>query len=150
MVVKKQKRQRTKLDLIFMVKKKDEIPDWVSDEIQNAKFKKPEKLKKSGYILEFYHEDNKIDVQLYDAVEDGRHIVTMDVPKTVKIDDLLKGQVYEFVFDQHKAPLSKKVAEFLEKEKEIDMKAIYQFDLKSLELLDVDSSGSAGNDSEED
>ena len=41
MVVKKQKRQRTKLDLIFMVKKKDEIPDWVSDEIQNAKFKKP-------------------------------------------------------------------------------------------------------------
>ena len=150
MVVKKQKRQRTKLDLIFMVKKKDEIPDWVSDEIQNAKFKKPEKLKKSGYILEFYHEDNKIDVQLYDAVEDGRHIVTMDVPKTVKIDDLLKGQVYEFVFDQHKAPLSKKVAEFLEKEKEIDMKAIYQFDLKSLELLDVDSSGSADNDSEGD
>jgi hypothetical protein len=133
-----------------MVKKKDEIPDWVSDEIQNAKFKKPEKLKKSGYILEFYHEDNKIDVQLYDAVEDGRHIVTMDVPKTVKIGDLLKGQVYEFVFDQHKAPLSKKVAEFLEKEKEIDMKAIYQFDLKSLELLDVDSSGSADNDSEED
>ena len=133
-----------------MVKKKDEIPDWVSDEIQNAKFKKPEKLKKSGYILEFYHEDNKIDVQLYDAVEDGRHIVTMDVPKTVKIDDLLKGQVYEFVFDQHKAPLSKKVAEFLEKEKEIDMKAIYQFNLKSLELLDVDSSGSADNDSEED
>ena len=133
-----------------MVKKKDEIPDWVSDEIQNAKFKKPEKLKKSGYILEFYYEDNKIDVQLYDAVEDGRHIVTMDVPKTVKIDDLLKGQVYEFVFDQHKAPLSKKVSEFLEKEKEIDMKAIYQFDLKSLELLDVGSSESADNDSEED
>jgi len=150
MVVKKQKRQRTKLDLIFMVKKKDEIPDWVSDEIQNAKFKKPEKIKKSGYILEFYYEDSKIDVQLYDAVEDGRHIVTMDVPKTVKIDGLLKGQVYEFVFDQHKAPLSKKVSEFLEKEKEIDMKAIYQFDLKSLELLDVDSSESADKDLEED
>ena len=150
MVVKKQKRQRTKLDLIFMVKKKDEIPDWVSDEIQNAKFKKSEKLKTSGYILEFYNEDNKIDVQLYDAVEDGRHIVTMDVPKTVKIDDLLKGQVYEFVFDQHKAPLSKKVSEFLEKEKEIDMKAIYQFDLKSLELLDVGSSESGDKDSEED
>ena len=150
MVVKKQKRQRTKLDLIFMVKKKDEIPDWVSDEIQNAKFKKPEKLKKSGYILEFYYEDNKIDVQLYDAVEDGRHIVTMDVPKKVKIDGLLKGQVYEFVFEQHKAPLSKKVSEFLEKEKEIDMKAIYQFDLKSLELLDVGSSESADKDSEED
>jgi len=133
-----------------MVKKKeDEIPEWVTDEIQNAKFKKPEELKKQGYILEFYYEDNKVDVQLYDAVEDGRHIVTMDVPKTVKIDDLLKGEVYEFVFDQHKAPLSKKVSEFLEKEKEIDMKAIYQFDLKSLELLDVGSNEAVDN-SEED
>lgn len=133
-----------------MVKKKkdDEIPEWVTDEIQNAKFKKPEELKKSGYILEFYYEDNKIDVQLYDAVEDGRHIVTMDVPKSVKIDDLLKGEVYEFVFDQHKAPLSKKVSEYLEKEKEIDMNAIYQFELKSLELLDVGSSEAADDDEE--
>ena len=129
-----------------MVKKKDDIPDWVSDEIQNAKFKKPEEIKKSGYILEFYYEDNKIDVQLYDAVEDGRHIVTMDVAKKIKIDDLLKGEVYEFVFDQHKAPLSKKVSEFLEKEKEIEMKAIYQFDLKSLELLDVSSNESTADD----
>ncbi len=123
-----------------MVKKKDDIPDWVTDEIQNAKFKKPQEIKKSGYILEFYYEDNKIDVQLYDAVEDGRHIVTMDVVGgEIKIDDLLKGEVYEFVFDQHKAPISKKVSEFLEKEKEIEMKAIYQFDLKSLELIDVSS-----------
>jgi len=132
-----------------MVKKKDDIPDWVSDEIQNAKFKKPEEIKKSGYILEFYYEDNKIDVQLYDAVEDGRHIVTMDVSKKIKIDDLLKGEVYEFVFDQHKAPLSKKVSEFLEKEKEIEMKAIYQFDLKSLELLDVSSNEATADDDTE-
>ncbi|KER06443.1 hypothetical protein AAA799E16_00824 [Marine Group I thaumarchaeote SCGC AAA799-E16] len=133
-----------------MVKKKkeDEIPEWVTDEIQNAKFKKPEELKKSGYILEFYYEDNKIDVQLYDAVEDGRHIVTMDVPKSIKMDDLLKGEVYEFVFDQHKAPLSKKVSEYLEKEKEIEMNAIYQFELKSLELLDV-GSNEAEDDAEE-
>ena len=132
-----------------MVKKKeDEIPEWVTDEIQNAKFKKPEEIKTSGYILEFYYEDNKVDIQLYNAVEDGRHIVTMDVAKDIKMDDLLKGEVYEFVFDQHKAPLSKKVSEFLEKEKEIEMKAIYQFDLKSLELL-VGSSESAEEDLEE-
>ena len=132
-----------------MVKKKeDEIPDWVSDEIQNAKFKKPEEMKKTGYILEFYYEDNKIDAQLYDPVEDGRHIVTMDVAKKIKLDDLVKGEVYEFVFDQHKAPLSKKVSEFLEKEKEIDMNAIYQFELKSLELLDVGGE-SVDDDAEE-
>ena len=122
-----------------MVKKQEEIPEWVTDEIQNAKFKKPVEMKKTGYILEFYYEDNKIDVQLYEVLEDGRHIVTMDVEKEIKMDDLLKGEVYEFVFDQHKAPLSKKVTEFLEKEKEIEMSAIYQFELKSLELMDVDS-----------
>jgi len=133
-----------------MVKKKeDEIPDWVSDEIQNAKFEKPEELKKTGYILEFYDADNKIDVQMYDPVEDGRHIVTMDIPKKIKTKDLEKGVGYELIFDQHKAPLSKKVSEFLEKEKEIDMNAIYQFELKSLELLDVGSSGAADDSTEE-
>jgi len=132
-----------------MVKKKDDIPDWVTDEIQNAKFKKPEELKKSGYILEFYDADNKIDVQLYDSIEDGRHIVTMDLPKKTKTKDLEKGSVYEFIFDQHKAPISKKVSEYLEKEKEIEMNAIYQFELKSLELLDVDSSKAVDDDTEE-
>ncbi len=133
-----------------MVKKKeDEIPEWVTDEIQNAKFKKPEELKKTGYILEFYYDDNKVDIQLYDGIEDGRHIVTMDVAKKIKLDDLLKGEVYEFIFDQHKAPLSKKVSEFLEKEKEIEMKAIYQFELKSLELMDAGSKEAADDDAEE-
>ena len=132
-----------------MVKKKDEIPGWVSDEIQNAKFKKPEELKRTGYILEFYEADNKIDVQLYDPVEDGRHIVTMDLSKKIKINNLEKGVVYEFTFDQHKAPLSKKVSEYLEKEKEIEMNAIYQFELKDLELLDVGSNEAENDDAEE-
>lgn len=132
-----------------MVKKKDDIPDWVTDEIQNAKFLKPEQLKRTGYILEIYEADNKIDAQLYDPVEDGRHIVTMDLPKKIKPSELEKGVVYEFTFDQHKAPLSKKVTEYLQKEKEIDMAAIYQFDLKSLELLDVGSSEPVDMDDEE-
>ena len=132
-----------------MAKKKDDIPDWVTDEIQNAKFENPEELKRSGYILEIYDSDKKIDVQLYDPVEDGRHIVTMDLPKKIKTADLEKGVVYEFAFDQYKAPLSKKVSEYLQKEKEIDMNAIYQFELKSLELLDVGSSDSADDDMDE-
>ncbi|MCV0393260.1 MAG: hypothetical protein K5790_08255 [Nitrosopumilus sp.] len=132
-----------------MVKKKDDIPDWVTDEIQNAKFQKPTEMKKTGYILELYDADNKIDTQLYDPVEDGRHIVTMDLSKKIKMKDLEKGVVYEFTFDQHKAPLSKKVSEYLEKEKEIEMNAIYQFELKSLEMLDVGSSETTDDDLEE-
>jgi hypothetical protein len=129
--------------------KEDDIPEWVTNEIQNAKFEKPEELKRTGYILEIYDSDNKIDVQLYDPVEDGRHIVTFDLSKKIKNSDLEKGVVCEFIFDQHKAPLSKKTVEYLQKEKEIDMNAIYQFELKEMELLDVGSSESKNEDLEE-
>lgn len=129
-----------------MVKKKDDIPEWVTDEIQNAKFEKPKKMKISGYVLEMYQEDNKIDTQLYDPVEDGRQIVTMDVPEKIKILELEKGIVYEFTFEQHKAPLSKKVSEFLEKEKEIEMSAIYDFKLKSIKLIDESDSSQSSED----
>ena len=122
-----------------MVKKKEDIPEWVTDEIQNAKFGKPNEEKKTGYILEIYDKDGKADAQLYEPVEDGRHIITLDLPKNIKAADLERGVVYEFTLDSLKAPLSKKVVDFLKKEKEIDMAAIYQFNLKKLELLDVGS-----------
>ena len=122
-----------------MAKKKEDIPSWVTDEIQNAKFEKPKSETKTGYLLEIYDKDGKADAQLYDSVEDGRRIVTLDLPKTIKLDELERGVVYEFTFDTLKAPLSKKVTDFLKKEKEIEMEAIYQFNLKKLELLDVSS-----------
>ena len=100
-----------------MVKKKEDIPEWVTDEIQNAKFGKPIEEKKSGYILEIYDKDGKADVQLYEPVEDGRHIITLDLPKKIKPSELERGVVYEFVLDSLKAPLSKKVVDFLKKEK---------------------------------
>jgi hypothetical protein len=123
-----------------MVKKKeDDIPKWVTDEIQNAKFDKPKQETKTGYILEIYEKDGKADAQLYEPVEDGRHIVTLDLPKNIKPVDLERGVVYEFTIESLKAPLSKKVVEYLKNEKEIDMDAIYQFNLKKLELLDIGS-----------
>ena len=131
-----------------MVKKKEDIPEWVTDEIQNAKFGKPKEETKTGYILEVYEKDSKADAQLYEAVEDGRHIVTLDLPKNIKSADLERGVVYEFTLDSLKAPLSKKVVDFLKKEKEIEMEAIYQFNLKKLELMDV-GSDEAPQDAEE-
>ena len=131
-----------------MVKKKEDIPEWVTDEIQNAKFGKPKEETKTGYILEVYEKDGKADAQLYEAVEDGRHIVTLDLPKNIKSADLERGVVYEFTLDSLKAPLSKKVVDFLKKEKEIEMEAIYQFNLKKLELIEV-SSDEAPQDVEE-
>ena len=131
-----------------MVKKKDELPDWVLDDIKNAKFAKPEPLTRMGYILEIYESDKKIDAQLYEAVEDGRHIVTLDLPKNVKPSECQTGVVYEFGISMLRAPLAKKTIEFLKKEKEIEMSAIYQFELQKLTLMDVASDDMSG-DSEE-
>jgi hypothetical protein len=131
-----------------LVKKKDELPDWVLDDIKNAKFAKPEPLTRMGYILEVYEADKKIDAQLYEAVEDGRHIITLDLPKNVKASQCQTGAVYEFGINMLKAPLAKKTIEFLKKEKEIEMSAIYQFELQKLTLMDVASDDMSG-DSEE-
>jgi hypothetical protein len=130
--------------------KEKEIPKWVQDEIKNAKFGKPESLTRTGYILEIYDTDMKIDAQLYEAVEDGRKIIEgMNLPKKIKPADLMKGTVYEFTINTFKAPLSKKVVEFLKKEMAIDMDAIYQFELTNLELMDVDSDSSLIESEEE-
>lgn len=126
-----------------------ELPKWAQDEIKNAKFGKPESQTRTGYILEIYDKDMKIDVQLYEEVEDGRRIITLDLPKKVKLSDLMKGVVYEFTFNSLKATLSKKLVEFLKNEMEIEMDAIYQFDLTNLELMDVDSDATGSTESEE-
>jgi hypothetical protein len=131
-----------------LVKKKDELPDWVLDDIKNAKFAKPEPLTRMGYILEIYESDKKIDVQLYEAVEDGRHIVTLDLPKNVKASECQTGAVYEFGISMLKAPLAKKTIEFLKKEKEIEMSAIYQFELQKMTLMDVASDDMSGESEE--
>lgn len=132
-----------------MTKKKDDMPEWAIDEIKNAKFEKPELLTRTGYILEIYEEDKRIDTQLYEEVEDGRHIVTMELPKNIKPSQCEKGVVYEFTFNLFKAPLSKKVVDYLKKEKEIEMDAIYQFEMQKMELLDVASDGDTAEESEE-
>jgi len=130
--------------------KEKEIPKSIQEEIKNAKFGKPESLTRTGYILEIYDKDMKIDAQLYEAVEDGRKIVEgMNLPKKTKPADLMKGTVYEFTINSFKAPLSKTVIEFLKKEMDIEMDAIYQFELTNLELMDVDSDSAGGEESEE-
>ncbi len=126
-----------------------ELPRWAGEEIKGAKFGRVESQTRTGYILEIYEKDGKMDVQLYEEIEDGRRIITLDLPQKIKTNDLKRGCVYEFTFNSSKASLSKKVTEFLRNEMEIDMDAIYQFELTNLELMDVDSDASNQTDAEE-
>ncbi len=127
------------------------LPKWAEEEIKSAQFGKPETIARTGYILDIYENDFKIDIQVYEPMPDGRSIVEgLDVPKTMKISDFMKGFVYEFKIKVFTAPLSAKVVELLKTKFGLDMKAIYRFELHELQMMDVESDHPIASSSEED
>jgi hypothetical protein len=136
------------------------LPKWAEDEIKSVQFGQPEILTRTGYILDIYENDLKIDIQLYEALPDGRTIVEgLNVPRSLKIVDFMKGVVYEFKIKMFHGPLSSKLVELLRTKFAIEMDRIYRFDLEELQMMDVESdvpsmsssssSSSDGEDEEE-
>ena len=118
----------------------ESLPEWAEEEIKSAQFGKPETIARTGYILDIYEGEFKVDIQVYEPVPDGRTIVEgLDVPKSMKISDFMKGFVYDFKVRVFTAPLSDKVAGLLKTKFGLDMKAIYRFELQELQLMDVES-----------
>ena len=118
----------------------ESFPKWAEDEIKSVEFGEPEILTRSGYILAAYDEVYKIDLQIYEALSDGRTIIEgLDVPKNLKISDFLKGFIYEFRIKMFKGILSSKLVELLKSKYNLDMNAIYRFELEDLQLMDVES-----------
>ena len=127
------------------------LPKWAEDEIKSVQFEKPEEIPRTGYILDIYEKDYKVDIQVYEPMPDGRTIVEgLDVPKSIKISDFMKGFVYEFKINFFTGPLSEKVVELLKTKFGLDMKAIYKFELKELQLMDVESDLPSSSPAEED
>lgn len=126
------------------------LPKWAEDEIKLAQFGKPETIARTGYILDIYESDFKVDIQVYEPMPDGRTIVEgLDVPKSMKISDFMKGFVYEFKVNVFTAPLSARVVELLKSKFGLDMKAIYRFELHELQLMHVESDLPAASSSSE-
>jgi len=129
----------------------ESIPKWAEDEIKSVQFDQPENLTRTGYILDIYGTDYKIDIQLYESLPDGRNIIEgLDVPRSMKLDNFSKGYVYEFRIKMYRGPLSQKVTEFLQTKFELDMKMIYKFELEELQLMDVESDSTESVESDED
>ena len=132
-----------------------ELPKWAEDEINSitdSSFKQVETWEGTGYFLDIDEKNRKADVQFYEKLPVGKHIVTLDIPKSIKINDLTKGFVYGYKVKVLKAPLSKKLVTFLKENLDIDMDGIYKFELESLQLLDVESDlapAAAEDDSED-
>lgn len=129
----------------------ESIPKWAEDEIKSVQFGAPEILTRSGYILAVYEDAYKIDLQIYEALSDGRTIIEgLDVPKNLKISDFLKGFIYEFKIKMFKGELSSKLVELLKSKYNLDMNAIYRFELEDLQLMDVESDVAASTSNGED
>ena len=129
------------------------LPKWAEDEIKSVQFGDPEILTRSGYILAVYEGAYKIDLQVYEALSDGRTIIEgLDVPQNLKISDFLKGFIYEFKIKMFKGELSSKLVELLKLTYNLEMNAIYKFELEDLQLMDVESDiqASPGTDEAED
>ena len=116
------------------------IPQWVEDEIRSIELAESEILNRTGYILETYYNDNKLDIQLYESIPDGRTIIeAIEIPKSQDISNCMKGFVYEFKIKMSKGKLSEKTREFLKMQYMLEMDHIYQFELIELQLMDVES-----------
>ena len=134
------------------------LPKWAEDEIKSVQFGDPEILTRTGYILDIYENDFKIDIQLYEALPDGRTIIEgLNVPRSSKIVDFMKGVVYEFKIKMFHGILSSKLVELLRTKFAIEMDTIYRFDLEELQMMDVESdlpsvssTSSDGEDEEDD
>ena len=122
------------------------LPEWAEAEIKSVNFGEPETVLRSGYFLDINENAYKVDIQIYEALPDGRTIVEgLDVPKSMKITDFLKGFVYEFKIRVYKGNLSQKLTEVLKSKYDLDMDAIYRFDLAELQVMDVESDSPSDN-----
>ncbi len=122
------------------------LPKWAEDEIKSVNFEDPQIVSRTGYILDIYEKDFKVDIQVYEPLPDGRTIVEgLDVPTAMKISEFMKGFVYEFKIKMYMGKLSSKLADLLKSKYALDMDSIYRFEMENLQMLDVESDVTAGS-----
>jgi|SoiMethySBSTD1v2_1073268.scaffolds.fasta_scaffold00091_26 hypothetical protein len=116
------------------------LPEWAEKEIKSVQFGQPDTLARTGYILDIYPEQLKIDIQLYEALHDGRTIVEgVNIPRSLSMNDFMKGVVYEFRIKVFKGNLSDGLIDLLKSKYSLQMDAIYSFELHDIQLMDVES-----------
>jgi hypothetical protein len=132
------------------------LPKWAEDEIKSVNFGDPQTVSRTGYILDIYEKDFKVDIQVYEPLPDGRTIVEgLDVPTNMKISEFMKGFVYEFKIKMYKGKLSSQLADLLKSKYALEMDSIYRFEMEDLQMLEVESdvaksSNESSSDSDDD
>jgi hypothetical protein len=131
-----------------------ELPKWAEDEINSItenSFKVIDRWEGSGYFLDIDERNRKADIQFYEKLPIGKHIITIDIPTSIDMSKFMKGFVYLYKVDVLKAEISDKLQKYLKDTFNVDMNGVYRFVLASLELLDdvSDTLQDTSNDEEE-
>ena len=114
---------------------KDEFPKWAAEEISGSKMLPEGSVEASGYLLDRDAKNNRVDVQFYDQLPDGRYIATLESPE-LPVKDLEFAVTYRFEVKVFKASLSKKLVDFLAERYEMQMDSVHRFELMRAEKVD--------------
>ena len=116
-----------------------EMPAWVEAEINSIKdesFVLEDSWEGTGYFLDIDRSNRLVDINFYEKLPIGKYIITARVKSSIDIDNLRKGIVYTYKINVLKAGLSDRLSKFLKENFNIDMNAVYRFELESLEPLE--------------
>ena len=116
------------------------LPEWAENEIKFANFQEYDSINRTGYFLDINEQKKKADIQLYEALPDGRTIIEeIELSDKVNLKDLLKGFVYEYKIKISKSNISEQLSELLKKKYQLDINEIYKFDLQEAQMMNVES-----------
>ncbi len=121
---------------------KEKFPTWLAEEISSVKMKKSNTLELTGYLLDINKKENKIDVQFYEQLPDGRQIATLVIGEKKMLKNLEEehnklGEAPEFNFKfiVNKASLSDKAKEYLTENYSVALDNLYGFELESFDSV---------------
>jgi hypothetical protein len=127
------------------------LPEWAENEIKFASFQEFDTINRTGYFLDINEQKKKADIQLYEALPDGRTIIEeIEISDKIKITELMKGFVYEYKIKISKSKISEQLSELLKTKYQLDINEIYKFDLEYAQMMDVESDTVQTTTSEED
>ncbi|RMF29436.1 MAG: hypothetical protein D6752_06015 [Candidatus Nitrosothermus koennekii] len=117
----------------------EELPKWAEDEINSIteeSFKVVDRWEGTGYFLDIDEKNRRVDIQFYEKLPIGKHIITVEVPEDIDISKFMKGFVYMYKVKVLKADFSEKLTKYLKENLNLNMDGVYRFVLESLEMLD--------------
>lgn len=115
------------------------MPKWAEDEINSIteeSFKVVDRWEGTGYFLDIDEKNRRVDIQFYEKLPIGKHIITVEVPEDIEISKFMKGFVYMYKVKVLKADFSEKLTKYLKENLNLNMDGVYRFVLESLEMLD--------------